>query len=136
MKLLPFVRKIRVPIYAQIAAGGPIDDSPIIGWRVIRAPENAKQTDSFFTVVINGDSLIDAAILNGDLAICRHSRQLDRNGQLAAVLVPGGMVLKYVYFGSENRVRLESRNARYRDLWFDADQIVIQAVVVRIERDM
>lgn len=107
-----------------------------MGWRDIRVPRGWKQTKKYCAVQINGESLRDAAILSGDYAICWLTPELEWNGQLAAVLVNGGITLKFVYYGAENRVRLESRNEAYADRWFEADEIGIQAVVVRIERDL
>lgn len=137
MKLLAYMPKtICVPVYAQISAGLPLEDCPQIGWREIRLPRGYRENKQYCAVQINGDSLRDAAILNGDYAICRLTPVLEFDGQLAAVSVGGGITLKFVYFSSGNKVRLESRNAAYADRWFDADDVSIQAVVIRIERDL
>lgn len=127
---------IVVPVYAQISAGLPLEDTPMIGWREIRVPRGYRETEKYFAVVVNGESLKDAAILKGDIAVCRLTPQVEYNGQLAAVLINGGVTLKFIFYCSDNRVRLESRNQKYSDWWYDADEVGIQAVVVRIERDL
>lgn len=129
-------RTIRVPVYSQIAAGLPLEETPMIGWREIRVPRGYRETESYFAVVINGESLKDIGIFKDDIAVCRITPRLDYDGQLAAVLINGGVTLKFVFFCSDNRVRLESRNPAYRDWWCEADEIGVQAVVVRIERDL
>lgn len=137
VKLVPYnPSTIRVPVYAQISAGLPLEDCPQIGWRDIRKPRGFRETKQYCAVRVNGESLRDAAILSGDFAICWLTPALEFNGQLSAVLVNGGITLKYVFYGSENMVRLEARNPAYLDRWVEADEIGIQAVVVRIERDL
>ncbi|MGE0133298.1 MAG: LexA family protein [Blastocatellales bacterium] len=135
--LTPFAPiMIRVPVYGQIAAGKPLHESPIVGWRWIRKPKNYKPNWRVCAVYINGNSLVEALIGDGDIAICRLTNELERNGQLAAVLIPEGITLKFCWFEQDGRARLESRNAAYKDRWFEGEDIRIQAVVIRIERDL
>jgi len=128
-------RTIRVPVYGQIAAGKPLDDSPIIGWRQIRRPRDYKPGQRYCAVIVNGVSLQNAGILNGDHAILRMQRTINRTGQLAAILLPDGLTLKYIYPDGAG-VRLEGASLSYRPQWYPADDVSIQAIVIRIERDL
>jgi repressor LexA len=128
-------RSIRVPVYSQASAGKPLADCVFLGWRTIRIPRGYRKEHSYCAVLISGDSLIDEGILDGDYAICRLTSELERNGQLAAVLLADGLVLKHVWFEGR-RVRLQSRNRKYNDRVLSVEEVTIQGLVVRIERDL
>lgn len=99
---------IRVPLFAQIAAGNPFQDCFQIG----------------------------SAIVNGDVAICRFTTQLERNGQLAAVLIGDGLTLKYVHVETSGGCWLRAANPRFPDRFFLPGEAMIQAVALTIERDL
>lgn len=121
----------RVPFYSQISAGFPLTDTDRIGTWLLRVPPFSRA--QFAAVRINGDSLIEAGIFDGDVAILRLTPQLQRNGQLAAVFTPEGLTLKHCWFEGHS-VRLQSRNRKYRDRRWPVDEITIQGVLYRVER--
>lgn len=104
------------------------------GKRVIRVPDRSVN-HRFCAVIVVGDSLRDAGIQSGDVAVCRMQKHLDYDGQLTAVLTPSGLTLKYVFKDFEDKVRLEGANSNYLPQWYDAQDVSFQGVVVRIERD-
>ncbi len=57
------------------------------------------------------------------------------SGDLAAVLTPEGMLIKFAYLEDDGRVRLESGHTNYPPRWFDGGDVKIQGRVVRTERD-
>lgn len=135
--LLPYnPEMIRVPVYSQIAAGPPFQETSQIGWRWIRVPRNYRPGQQICAVRIIGESLIEAAILSGDYAICRLTAEIERNGQLAAVLIGEGLTLKYTYFDPRGGVWLRGASTSYVDKYYEPGEAIIQAVVVRVERDM
>lgn len=127
---------IRVPLFAQIAAGNPFQDCFQIGWRWIHPPRNYRPGHELCAVQINGDSLIGSAIVNGDVAICRLTPELERNGQLAAVLIGDGLTLKYVHVETNGGVWLRAANPLFPDRFFLPGEATIQAIVMMIERDL
>ena len=127
---------IRVPVYSQIAAGAPFHETSRIGWRWIRVPKNYRPSQQICAVQVVGDSLIGEAILTGDFAICRITPELERNGQLAAVLIGDGLTLKFTYFDPRGGVWLRGASVNYKDQYYEPGEAAVQAVVVRIERDM
>lgn len=98
-------------------------------------PANYHPGQRICAVQIIGESLIAAAILSGDFAICRITSELDFNGQLAAVLIRDGLTLKYVHFEMNGGVWLRAANKNYVDRYFEPGEALVQAVVVRTERD-
>ncbi len=128
-------RTIRVPVYGQIAAGRPLDDASIIGWRDIRRPRDYHPSHRYCAVLVNGTSLTNDGILHGDYAILRLQPKLNYPGQLAAVFVPEGLTLKYCHPDGSG-IRLEGASLTYVPQWFSADDVKVQAIVIRIERDL
>jgi len=131
---------IRVPVFAQIAAGYPFnsfDESLCIGWRWIPPPRNYRRGHRLCAVRVFGDSLRESAILTGDYAICRLSTELDFNGQLAAVLIANeGLTLKYAHCERNGVLRLRAANPRFKERYFQPGEAFVQAVVMTIERDL
>lgn len=128
-------RWLRVPLYNQIAAGLPLAESEQIGTRMIRVPDGYRPGDRLIAVRLNGESLKEAGIYNGDFAIVKLTNRLTRNGELCAVLTLNGLMLKYVWLEPGGTVRLVSRNRRYADIVLPVDDVQVQGVVVRIEKD-
>lgn len=127
---------IRVPLFAQIAAGNPFVDCFQIGWRWIHPPRNYRLGQELCAVQIIGDSLVGSAIVNGDVAICHLTPELDKNGQLAAVLIADGLTLKYVHFEANGGLWLRAANPRFPDRYCLPGEACVQAVVMTIERDL
>ena len=105
----------RVPLLGTIAAGCPLF-----------AEENIEEyieiNDSIradFCLRVQGDSMINARIYDGDLVFIR--RQSDvADGEIAAVLVDDSATLKRVY-KETGAIRLHSENPKYRPMVFTAD---------------
>ncbi len=115
-----------VPILGRIAAGRPIE-----------ALENFEGTIDFgaypetFAVRVVGDSMIEAGIQDGDLAIVRAGRA--ENGQIAAVAVEGEATVKRVFAGPDG-LRLVPANPQYRETVVTGEDVRILGRVVGIVR--
>jgi SOS-response transcriptional repressor LexA len=134
------LRKISTYDVALVCVAGAarsIDDLPIDEWRTIRAIPGCRP-DQIRAARINGDSLIDENICDGDVAIIRlNVTEGDIwPGRLVAVFTPYGLLIKHVYVGLDRRVRLVSANPLYEDIVLDLDQVQVQGVVARVERDV
>lgn len=126
-----------VPVVGQVCAGKTgesIECLAIIKWRDIRLPSWAKPNDRFCAAEINGDSLKNDGIFDGDFAIIHITQDLS-DGNLAAVFTSYGMLIKYIFLNADGRVRLESANDEYPPLYFEPIEITIQGKVIRTERD-
>ncbi len=102
-----------VPILGSVAAGGLIETYSDIH-------ENLDITEIFkkknvFALTVNGDSMIDACIADGDMVLMEpiiDSYSL-KNGTIVSALVPGlGTTLKY-FFKRGNKIFLEAANPNY-----------------------
>jgi len=123
-----------VPIMGSVAAGGLIETYSDV-------QENLDISDVFnkknvFALTVNGDSMIDACIADGDMVLMEpiaDSYSL-RNGTIVSALVPGlGTTLKY-FVKREGKIFLEAANPNYEPIVLDADQIQIQGKLLAVWR--
>jgi len=117
VKILKFPEKKHIPILGKIAAGTPmtaIED--FVG--TLDDIHELQYKDGRIALVIKGDSMIDAGIWDGDIAIIQTGTSIT-NGQIGAVIVNNDDVtLKRVYF-EKDQVRLKPENKHYQDLILD-----------------
>ena len=123
-----------VPILGSVAAGGLIET-----YSDIR--ENLDITDVFknknvFALTVNGDSMIDACIADGDMVLMepiKDSFSL-RNGTIVSAMVPGlGTTLKY-FFKKEGKIFLEAANPAYEPIELNLDQVTFQGKLLAVWR--
>jgi repressor LexA len=119
-----------IPVYGTIPAGLPADnpeqaDDTI---RIDPSVYRLRSTKGLFALHIRGDSMIDAQIADGDIALLRQDEP--RPGQIVAALIDGASTLKrLVREGRKTFLRAE--NKRYRDL-IPAEALTIQGVFVGV----
>ena len=123
-----------IPIMGSIAAGGLIETFSDINEEfdisdVLRKKE-------VFALTVNGDSMIDACIANGDMVLMepiRDSYSL-RNGTIVSAMVPGlGTTLKY-FFKRGNKIFLEAANEAYEPIELDLNEVVFQGKLLAVWR--
>ena len=123
-----------IPIMGSIAAGGLIETFDDVH-------ENLDVSDVFkskniFALRVNGDSMIDACIADGDMVLIEPLNDLYslKNGTIVSALVPGlGTTLKY-FFKRNGKVFLEAANPNYEPIILDHDQLVIQGKLLAVWR--
>jgi len=123
-----------IPIMGSIAAGGLIETFDDVR-------ENLDVSDVFkskdiFALRVNGDSMIDACIADGDMVLIEPLNDLYslKNGTIVSALVPGlGTTLKY-FFKRNGKVFLEAANPNYEPIILDHDQLVIQGKLMAVWR--
>ena len=72
-----------------------------------------------FVLRVRGDSMIEAQIVDGDLAVVRPQSTAD-NGDIVVAMVDGEATLKRFYW-EEGRIRLQPENARLQPIILSAD---------------
>ncbi|MCB1103413.1 MAG: repressor LexA [Opitutaceae bacterium] len=117
-----------VPLYGTIPAGLPADNAQQADEtiRIDPATYRLRSTRGLFALHVRGDSMIDAQIADGDIALLRQDEP--RPGQIVAALIDGASTLKrMVREGSRTFLRAE--NKRYRDL-IPVESLTVQGVFV------
>ncbi len=123
-----------VPVLGSIAAGGLIEETSYSDQTL-----NLKDTiekKGVFALVVNGDSMIDAFIADGDMVLIEPIESIYslKNGDIVSAMVPGlGTTLKY-FFKKNNKVSLEAANQNYDPILLDLDQVEIQGKLAAVWR--
>ena len=81
-----------VPLVGRIAAGVPITAEQHVD-DVMRLPERLTGTGNLFMLEVHGDSMIDAAICDGDFVVVREQNTAE-NGDIAAALLDDEATVK------------------------------------------
>lgn len=86
-----------------------------------------------FSLIIKGDSMIDASIQEGDIALIDPNRQ-PHDGDIVAALVDGECTLKY--FSKDHKgVRLIPANPEY-PIIYPENELIIQGVLIHLIRKL
>lgn len=119
-----------VPLVGAIAAGAPITAEQHVE-DVMRLPERLTGPGGeLFMLEVHGDSMIDAAICDGDFVVVREQRDAV-NGDIVAALIDGEATVK-TYRREHGRLRLMPANPAYEPL--DGTHAVIMGKVVTVLR--
>jgi repressor LexA len=134
--LITPVQKVRItdiPIYGQIPAGmSTLTEQTIEGHVSLDARSvNAAKNGRTFALRVQGDSMIDAHILDGDIVILEDRKDV-QNGDIVAALIDGETALKR-YVMEHGRPYLKAENPLYPDL-IPARELRVQGVMVSLVR--
>ena len=100
-----------VPIVGEIAAGGPIEAYQDAS-ETITVPEMLAPSGDAYVLKVRGDSMIEAAIMDGDYVLIR-PQTTARNGDLVVAQVEDNGVTLKRFFKEKDRVRLQPANPNY-----------------------
>ena len=121
-----------IPLYGKIAAGTPIeafrDNSNIIS-----VPGDYLGTGEYYALEVEGSSMIDAGILDGDTVVIKRG-SIAENGAVVVALIDNEEVTLKRFRRRGNSVALEAANKAYETRIFGPDRIQIQGSVVSLLR--
>ncbi len=125
-----------VPILGSVAAGGLIETYSDVNEKLdISDIFNKKNV---FALTVNGDSMIEACIADGDMVLMEQitdSYSL-RNGAIVSAMVPGlGTTLKY-FFKRGNKIILEAANSAYKPIELNLDEVIFQGKLLAVWRNV
>lgn len=123
-----------IPVLGAIAAGGLVETFTDVEEKLDLS--NLFQQRNCFALRVNGDSMIEDLIADGDLVIMR-SIDTDEslgNGEIVAARVAGhGTTLKRFYQQGET-ITLKPSNIKYQPIDIMADQVEVQGILVGVWR--
>lgn len=113
----PLPKTVKKPRLGTIACGEPIlAEENLDGYDDV--PDDIKCD---FTLLCQGDSMINARINNGDIVYIRQQPTVD-NGEIAAVLIDNEATLKRVYL-YDDKIVLQPENTRYAPLVYSKEEM-------------
>ena len=110
----PGARYAEVPLLGTVAAGRPIlSEENLDG--TIRVPAEMLRSRPGFALRVRGDSMRDAGILDGDVAVIEE-RPIAENGEIVVAMIDDAVTLKRFY-KETGRVRLSAENPSYAPIY-------------------
>ena len=116
-----------VPVIGRIAAGGPILAEQQVE-SVMPLPRELVGSGELFMLKVVGDSMVDAAICDGDWVVVR-SQSNAENGEIVAAMLDDEATVK-TYRRRDGHVWLMPHNPAYEPIPGDDAQIVGKVVAV------
>ena len=123
-----------VPVLGAIAAGGLVETFDDV--QETLDLNSVLQLKGLFALTVNGDSMIDSFIADGDMVLMEpvNDPARLRNGTIVSAMVPGlGTTLKH-FFRDGSLVRLEAANTSYEPIEIDAEQVHVQGKLAAVWR--
>lgn len=123
---------IEIPLYGKIAAGVPIE-AIADTTNTICIPTQMIGSGEHYALTVEGDSMKNAGIMDGDTVIIRRS-QTAPNGKIVVALVDGYEVTLKRFYAKGSNVALQPENPAYETRIFSADRVEIQGELVGLMR--
>jgi repressor LexA len=123
---------VQLPLYGRIAAGTPIEALRDPG-NFIDVPASLLSGGDHYALEVDGDSMIEAGILDGDTVIIRQTDTAE-NGAIVVALVDDGEVTLKRLRRRGASIALEPANAAYETRIFGPDQVKVQGVLKALYR--
>ena len=105
----------RIPLLGTVAAGKPLLSEENIDGYVTIAEPFVRPGKTYFALHVRGSSMINAGILEGDLAIIEKA-DVASEGQIVVAVVDNAITLKRFY-REENRIRLQPENPDFQPIY-------------------
>ncbi len=124
---------VEVPFVGKIAAGNPImalEDS----YNMMSVPPGMIGRGDHFALEIEGESMIEAGILDGDIVVIRKA-DTARNGQIVVALVDGEEATLKRLNKTSQGVELIAENRDFPTRTFGPDRVDVQGVLVGLVRN-
>ena len=122
-----------MPFLGKIAAGTPIEALSDPTRHIAVPPSMLGRGENFYCLEVEGDSMINAGILDGDTVVIKRTDNAE-NGSIVVALVEGHEVTLKRLRKRNNSVALEAENPAYETRIFGPDQVAVQGELVGLLR--
>lgn len=123
---------VQVPIVGRVAAGFPVLAEENIEDYVMLPRTLIKSEGRYFALRVNGDSMINSGILDGDMVIVQ-SANTAQAGEIVVALVGDEVTVKRLVIRN-NQKFLKAENPQYPDI-FPQNDWSVQGRVIGLVRD-
>ncbi len=122
-----------IPVLGKIAAGTQIEAIQNEVSR-IPLPSNIEKNGEFFGLKVQGDSMMEAGINEGDTVIVKRTDVAD-NGKIVVALIDNHEAMLKRIRRKGKSIALESANKNYETKIFGPNRVKIQGVLVSLYRN-
>jgi len=129
----PVRQHLKLKLLGSVAAGFPSPAEESLLDIITLEEFLISRPDATFMLRVEGDSMIDAGILPGDIVLIERGKQ-PRSGDIVIACVDGEWTMKY-YFKTGREVRLEPANRRYNPI-LPKRSLLIEGVVCSVVRKL
>ena len=112
----------KVPLLGTVAAGKPLLSEENLDGYVNLTEPFVRPGKSYFALRVRGQSMINAGILDGDLAVVEQSSTA-QDGQIIVAVIDDAITLKRYYKEAE-RIRLQPENPQFQAIYCTDVRIV------------
>ena len=112
----------KVPILGTVAAGKPLLSEENLDGYVNLTEPFVRPGKNYFALRVRGQSMINACILDGDLAVIEQT-SVAHDGQIIVAVIDDAITLKR-YFKEAERVRLQPENPEFKAIYCQDVRIV------------
>jgi repressor LexA len=129
---------VLLPLLGRIAAGNPI---PVPGDAV---PEEhlelargvVKDGESLYALQVQGESMIDALVNDGDVVVMKHQETAENGDMVAVWLRDREETTLKKFYREGQRIRLQPANPTMQPIYADPTNVQVQGKVVMVIRQL
>jgi len=123
---------LEIPLLGTVAAGLPLE--VYAEQETVAVPHDMIRRGNNYVLRVKGESMIEEQIRDGDYIIV-NARQTADNGEMVVALVDGeAATVKKFYREAAGRVRLQPANPTMQPMYYPAERVQIQGIVVGVIR--
>jgi repressor LexA len=132
---------VRIPLLGRIVAGEPLpvpgSDFALMGDDTVELTRDILgDPDGLYALQVQGDSMIDALINDGDIVVMRYQQKVE-NGEMAAVWLKDREEVTLKRFYNEGaQVRLQPANPTMQPIYVNPRQVEVQGKVMMVVRQL
>ena len=126
------VKNYEISVLGEIAAGTPVEAIQNEVSR-IPLPDNMEKNGEYFGLKVQGDSMIEAGISEGETVIVKKTDTAD-NGKIVVALIDDHEAMLKRIRRKGKTIALESANRNYETKIFGPDRVKVQGVLVSLYR--
>ncbi len=124
---------VQIPFYGKIAAGIPIE-AIADETQTLSVPFEMVTKGQFYALTVEGDSMIEAGIFDGDTAIIKKADYAN-NGQIVVALVDNNEATLKILQKKEHEIWLIPCNKEFEIKKLDSKRVKIQGILSSIIRN-
>ncbi len=122
---------VELPLYGRIAAGTPIE--ALRDTTMVEVPPSMLGRGEHYALEVDGDSMIEAGIMDGDTVIIERCDTAENGSIVVALIDDGEVTLKRLRRKGQS-VALEPANKKYETRIFGPEQVKVQGRLIGLMR--